>query len=46
MPVLESVFLKIKLKKGLQHRYFSVNFAKFLRKTFVIQTPPVAAYVY
>ena len=29
---------------GLRHRYFPVNFAKFLRTPFFIGTPPVAAF--
>ena len=29
--------LKLRYKKGLCHRYFPVNFAKFLRKIFFIE---------
>ena len=45
-PVLESLFnkagLKFFIQKKLQHRYFPVNVAKFLRTAFVIATPVAA----
>ena len=49
-PVLESLFNKVVglrppslLKLILQHRSFSVHFAKFWRKSCFYRTPPVAS---
>ena len=48
--MLESFFDKIAgvqdcnfIKKSLKHRWFPVNFAKFLRTPFFYRTPPVSA---
>ena len=49
-PLLESLFNKVAglqadcfIKKRLQHRYFLVDFAKFLKTPFFNKTPPMVA---